>query len=382
MKEYLAISLLALGLATPVMAVGPVIYANGSTATRTDVYYTLCHELSGTVGFTVAGTHSSAQFTFTGTWPLDGSALAGQFVTIYYSGNGSASGMQHVVAGDNVAFLPVGGGATFNHAATLAFSDVFQDSTSVLAPLNEEQIGVITFVFAGNAVAAADGIVNVTAQNCGQVYATGTGSLDEFTGNSAQSGIPVYGSGRNDGSGTRITTLAETGYGINTTINQYYNGVRTGTFGSYSRGANQSTWTSFGLGQDNDGDGWTSGGSVNGDLINPLITTPGIAYIGYSDAVSPAGATIFKYNGYALTAGNVQSGNYTLWGYEHMYVAADPDATAFWNAFPSVFDAMISSGIMNYAGCDGGSYTPGTSCLPRSQMHVLRFDDGAPVLHL
>jgi hypothetical protein len=207
--------------------------------------------------------------------------------------------------------------------------------------------------------------------------------LDVFTGKQADAATPVYGTGRNDGSGTRITTLAETGYGINTTINQYRNGAISGSFGAYSRGANQSTWTTFGLGPNYDGDGWTSGGSVNGDLINTLITTPGIAYIGYNDAISPAGATMFNYNGYFLTAGNVQNGQYTLWGYEHIYTTgSDAGATAFASSFPAVFDSSISS-TTPYSGCDSPNpaYVAGTGTEPLSMMHVFRYDDGAQVQH-
>ena len=132
------------------------------------MYYTLCHVLKGTTGYAVYGVHNANFFTFTGTWPTDGGALSGQSVEIYYSANGSATGMAHIDAADQVDFYTVGG-VHFTHAATVALSDIFYDNSGITDPLNEEKIGVITFTFA-KSVNAPAGINNVTTENFAALY--------------------------------------------------------------------------------------------------------------------------------------------------------------------------------------------------------------------
>jgi hypothetical protein len=377
MKKYIATSLLALGLAAPVMAANPPvnIYAVGSTACRTDVYATFCRLFPAcTTNVTYNGYHGGSMFTFQGVWPADGSALAGQTVNFYYDGSGSASGQTAVQAGTSTTFLDLADNNTFSAVPNVAFSDVYQDSTSVSGHLNDTQIGVITFTFIGNAPAITAGISNVTAQNFADVYTTGTGQLSFFTGNPLDAGTPVYGSGRNDGSGTRITVLAETGFGIFNIIAQYGNGVQTGGVGAVARGANQNFWTAMGVG-DGYGEGWNSGSGVGGDIGNPLITTPGIGYVGYNDRQG----TLLTYNGYPLTAANVQNGKYTLWGYEHiMTTGLDPSGTHFASSFGKQFDITIQPGD-NFNLCDGYAYAPGLATMPKSAMNVVIGDDGAQV---
>lgn len=387
MKKYIAIPLVALSLATPAMAAITQIYVNGSTATRTDVYYALAKKLAGSVDYAVKGAHGDNYFTFRGDWPADGSALAGQEVEIYYSANGSAAGIGHIVAADNVSFIDLTG-ASFNHAATVAFSDVFQDSTTYNGDVQETAIGVITFTFARSVNAPAT-LVNVTDQNFASLWSFGSCSLDLFTGLPADVGTTVYCTGRDDGSGTRITTLAETGYGIGNGVQQNYNAVGfvQNADQSKTRGANGAVWKAFGIADPDGeflGDGWSSGGSVKADLQNagvPLAAGAGIGYVGLND--TPGGGLQIEYNGYLFSPANVQQGNYTLWGYEHCDVTGgNAAANNFQSAFPAAFDNLLTGAPYTAAApADGGTYTPGAATLSLNSMDCFRNDDGAHVFH-
>jgi hypothetical protein len=63
-------------------------------------------------------------------------------------------------------------------------------------------------------------ITNVTAQQFRALAAAGYQPLSMFTGNASDT-TNVFLTGRNDGSGTRTTYMAETGVGITTAIKQY-----------------------------------------------------------------------------------------------------------------------------------------------------------------
>jgi hypothetical protein len=164
--------------------------------------------------------------------------------TIRTSFNGSVEGIKALVdspasdptyytdiAGNLVTAAAVGGGET--HTSTvgfakttatsqseIAFSDVSKNSTpyaSASLQPSSASCGVVVFTMLTN---EGSTITNVTAQQFRALAAAGFQPLSMFTGNASDS-TNVFLTGRNDGSGTRTTYMAETGVGITTAIKQY-----------------------------------------------------------------------------------------------------------------------------------------------------------------
>jgi hypothetical protein len=240
--------------------------------------------------------------------------------------------------------------------------------------------GVVVFTMLTN---EGSPITNVTSQQFRALAAAGYQPLSLFTGN-ASNDTNVFLTGRNDGSGTRTTYLAETGVGITTLIKQYVTVDSSstaleaiqevpagGTNGSplpvgtairaYVDGgqtvtqlvANASTvW-----GQDTAGNGGYSSGSTlrtdmgktgasvrvfdaagaNFDSSAPMRAEL-VTFLSLNDAISARanGAIFCAYNGVKLddiaTSGSTMSaadkakvttGLYTAWGYQQMYRRGD-----------------------------------------------------------
>jgi hypothetical protein len=164
--------------------------------------------------------------------------------TIRTSFNGSVEGIKALVdspasdpiyytdiPGNLVTATAVGGGETHTNTAgfakttaasqsEIAFSDVSKNSTpfasASLQPSNAA-CGVVVFTMLTN---EGSPITNVTAQQFRALAAAGYQPLSMFTGNASDT-TNVFLTGRNDGSGTRTTYMAETGVGITTAIKQY-----------------------------------------------------------------------------------------------------------------------------------------------------------------
>ncbi|QIF05762.1 hypothetical protein [Roseimicrobium sp. ORNL1] len=221
MKSKL-LTLLALGIATVSQAATYNVYITGSTAGRSSVHTALTNSLPGatiTKDNAAIGSASKANFT--------GGTFNGDTYNVYCSWSGSATGIGSLVNNSNVAFMTAIGGTTenptttptFNHAADITFSDVFQSSTNFSAvTLNDFTTIVLPFLFY---TSEGSPITNVTPQLAQYLYIVGTMPLALFTGNSADEGKGVVACGRDNGSGTRITTMAETGVGAFSSLVQY-----------------------------------------------------------------------------------------------------------------------------------------------------------------
>ena len=139
------------------------------------------------------------------------------------------------------AFAPVAGGGanavstsgnTVADVAELAFSDVRKEATPIPGASAGGAVGVVTFTMVANKTWRDDprtaNITNVTSQQFRTLFTQGSTPLSYFTGNLADTDL-VYASGRNDGSGTRTTYLAETGFGANQPVQQYVGYDRSNT---------------------------------------------------------------------------------------------------------------------------------------------------------
>ena len=249
---------------------------------------------------------------------------------------------------------------TLTTTSDVALSDVNVTSTPFPGALaTNDKVGVIVFTMMTN---EGSTITNVTSQQYRAVLSKGQ-PLSLFDGITAHTS-KVYAIGRNDGSGTRTTALAETGYGVTTTVNQYVSIANDGTSitslqkvpatgvntlnGQPTTGqlaSNASTvW-----GQDVAGNGgYDTGGAVAADLG---LTTPNVAvydeegllvstsainlvtWLGVGDAKTAklAGGLLCAYNGATLDLlgasttlsdldkDKIAKGVYTAWGYERMF---------------------------------------------------------------
>lgn len=311
--------------------------------------------------------------------------------------------------------------------AEMAFSDVLKESTPVPGSLSGGAVGVQVFTMVANKTWRDDsrtsGITNITSQQYRALLSQGKVKLSFFTGNASDTDL-VYATGRNDGSGTRTTYLAESGYGISKLVKQYVAFNSTGSTinsillvppggGFASNGTATPTNLSSVWSQDADGNGgYASGSTLRGDLAKTTANTsvrvwsdadfddvvafselvqqaaPAplflVTWLSISDAATARGdanlgahnAAILGYDGVRLESlaatGNatltaadkakVQNGTYTAWGNEQLlYLSGNGTLTTAFNAISGNIATTLTEGV------------------PLTQMNVSRGADGGIV---
>ena len=211
--------------------------------------------------------------------------------------------------------------------ADASMSDSFQSSTpfngNVLA---DRVVGVVPFKWIANNGAPA-GLSNATPKLV-QALLAGPMRLSLWTGNPSDSSQGVYAVGRNFDSGTRLTTYAESGFGINSSPQQYKVNVSAGAVTSILLyPAETVLGTDYGDGES----GYASGSSVS-TAVKATTTAgftggkPGltggylVSYMGRKDAQGAitAGAKELTWSGFPDTDTAIEQGQYTFWGYEHL----------------------------------------------------------------
>jgi hypothetical protein len=375
------------------------INITGATAFRAAAHQAILTSFTSVnYAFNAATLGSAGQAIFQGSFPgING------VTTIRTSWSGSVEGVRDLTAQANVNFLTpsaiVNNGANPNATtgtdpgkAQFGFSDVFQTSTPYLTPtLGGGPVGVVVFTMIGN---EGIPITNITAQQFRAVIGNGFQPLSLFTGVSTDT-ARVFATGRNDFSGTRTTYLAETGYGIANPVQQYKVTAEDATTISTIRlwPANDGNNASTVWGNNVDGNGgYSSGGLVAGVLGktsasasvldaggNPVFSAGQVylvSWLGMSDAINAIsnGAVGLGYDGVKITPANplsnadrakVTQGQYTAWGYEHLFFSGvlSADAQAFYNTLVAGMNAT----------------NLGASGIPLSEMSVGRTDDGGTV---
>ena len=199
----------------------------------------------------------------------------------------------------------------------VAMSDSFQSSTPDKTPvLNDTQVGVVPFEWARNVGSPAT-ITNITNQLASAVLLLG--SLPQSQFDNGASATPVFVTGRNFDSGTRLDAFAESGFGINSPPSQLDTTTTTANHiasGAWVAGAGGNVFFAA-------ANGLTSGGQVATalDATGSLGVTGGfvISYLGIVDANNAVlgGAATLTYNGVPFSVATVQTGQYTFWSYEH-----------------------------------------------------------------
>lgn len=382
------------------------IRLTGSTAFRPGTHKAIIAMMGGAGNCRIAhgaivGTTSNTQGSFES---ADYTIIRGTaasipgITTVHCTWTGSATGIKDVAQNNQLSFLaasqlPVNTGYT-NAAVSqapsetavpdFAFSDVFQASTPTPTPaLEDNQLAIIPFSWVANE--GTTGITNMTQQLARALYSNGSQPKKLFTGNDTAPDADqlVLAIGRDNGSGTRITQLAETQYGVFNTVQQWKltnvgtavtvaqvwplnDGV--GAFatgnGGYSSG---STIRNF--------MGWTSASvqlkNAAGTDVGSLQPVTLVAWLGITDSTTAVtnGAVRLSYEGVFYDGTNpklIYEGLYTGWGYLHVYTKAglSTDQGQFRDNLATQFDDVN---------------VLGTAGLQVSQMHVSRVNDGATV---
>lgn len=369
-------------------AVTRVFDITGATAFRASANNAIISILGG------AGT---TQYAFIGTSGVAGTnraifkgtmaAFPGDEIIVRASWSGSTQGIKDVADQAAIQFLDVtnpmstaginlGQGAAAAPVYTTAVAQwSFSDVDKLLSErpnysFNGGPVGVVPFMFlAGEGAPAA--LNNMTDQLHEALWKTGTLPIALFTQDTSDL-TTVIATGRNNGSGTRATILAETRYGAFTNVVQYnatYTGTRTdayptGRLLAISEFGNSGNASNSGVREllTRSAQGLTFGGQAFDGLF--------VSYLTISDANSAIteGAQAMKYNGVTFSAANVKNGSYTLWGYQQFY--RDSDATAqqitfdeaFRTAIPSTLDGVnaipLTEMPVNRSGGDGGLVQP------------------------
>jgi hypothetical protein len=372
-----------------------VINITGATAFRAAANNSIISLLGG-AGVT--------KYAFTGTQGIGGTnraifkgTVAGiGAVTVRASWSGSTQGIADVASAtpvqvleDDELLLPTttaGANVTgpfeaVNQVAQFAFSDVSQASSTTLSPsLTGAEVGVVPFAFVANSGAPA-AMTNVTDQIVASLYANAAVPMRLFTGNPADNS-QVYASGRNDGSGSRALVLAETRYGVFSTVQQF-TGVTNATGqmtsltyvgnGGYSSNSGIRDLV-FGLGDSVSVEGGTAGPAT---VVSYLTVSDWIAATVTGKSFDPDGAGPLPsqnqkakgltYNGVAYSEEAVKQGAYTLWGYQWLYQAPTitPTELTFFNLFTAAIPANLGTAAIpipamtaTRSGGDGGPVAP------------------------
>ncbi len=321
----LAVSMASVAQADPLNPT--VVRITGSTAFRSATHTAIKNILGAgyTHAFTGATIGSASQAIFTGT-------VDGADVVIKTSWSGAVAGVQTVSQGINVNFLPdsttqsIGAGTSGATVGTeagtpdVAMTDNYQAATPFTTPaLTDTVVGVVPFKWVASNGAAATTISNITPQLAQVLFSTGSVALSTFTGLSADAGVTVFATGRDPDSGTRLTTFAESGIGVNSQVVQYQPVISGATVtGHIPWPVSVVNGTTFAQGNG----GYSSGGTLATTMSKTTAALNGyyVSYMGLSDATNAitGGAVELKYNGVSYSLSNIQEGLYTFWGYEHL----------------------------------------------------------------
>lgn len=398
------------------------IYITGATAFRAAAIKAIASSYTGTffASYNSGSLQTAGRAAFSGNFP----GISGT-TNIYCSWNGSVEGIRALHDNELVTFIgtiPTTAGAadgtggavdatTKTNAAQLAFSDVSQSSTPfTTTPLypSEPAVGVVAFSWVVNG-GGDPGITGMTSQLSSALLNNGSQPLRMWTGLAGDASKFVFLTGRNDGSGTRTTVFAESGFGISLPTQQWKptvasNVITTLRLWPVADGTNVSNvWNSDVAGNG----GFSSGGNLTTSMRstsaavqrqNAAGTNVGapisLSLIGYQSAadafqtqVAGAGTPgrLLKYNGadaltfsgtgtvsdpFVLSAASVNAiatGQYTLWGYENLYSVVDLTTNADLDA---VYNAIKDGATAANLGLSG---------VPLSAMQVGRAVDGGTV---
>lgn len=145
----------------------------------------------------------------------DPSYYKASVLTITSAIGGAQQDGDSVVAG--IQAIPTSGN-TETAITEIAFSDTDKAISPYASnPMQGGPVGVAVFALVAN---EASPINNITSQQYNSLLGNGNVPLSFFTGDATDTSL-VFCTGRNDGSGTRSSYLAEMGYGVANAVKQY-----------------------------------------------------------------------------------------------------------------------------------------------------------------
>lgn len=168
----------------------------------------------------------------------------GQPVIVRTSFNGSIEGLRAIAESPqsdppyytpaSLTVPPLAGGAqqvivTSGNTETTETEIAFSDTDKAISPYASDPMvgGIVGVAVFGLVASEGSPITNVSVQNYNSILENGRMPLSNFTGNPADTSL-VFATGRNDGSGTRSSYLAEMGFGVSNPVQQYLTISRSG----------------------------------------------------------------------------------------------------------------------------------------------------------
>jgi hypothetical protein len=341
-------ALLALGLASSASAVN-FVYITGSTAFRSQAFNGITNSFDAVPQ--IATRDGAAASGNNANWMLFHGNVGGveTWVNCHWSGSEDGIAGTAQPGGNPTYFLKTDGtvpysistgvpATTETNASPTAPDLTFADNSQVISltktPLLVKmgtnaspngKIGIVPFVWAKNKNSTPDAswthLSNITDVGARAMLA-GANLAALLTGVASDTNMFVYTVGRNNRSGTRVNSLADTRYGVTVPVDQFNIG-----------GFPKSDGATLLLAENADpNDGYNSGGdvakalSIDGscgqlDPINGLNGWWAIGYLGIGDAntLLSNGGVWLSFNGVAFSNGAVEEGQYSFWNYEYLY---------------------------------------------------------------
>jgi hypothetical protein len=333
------------------------VYITGSTAYRNAINQTIFSLFDSAPQVAAFG---NATYYKANTLDFEGT-ISGVSYIIKCSWSGSEAGIKDVATGQQENFVDDIGtgtptvtavasatgavaGQLSAHTVDLALGDNAQTYSKTRTPAlnNNTFIGIIPFVWVKNAQVAGSQtgtdwarITNLTDSQA-RVLLSGGSVAALLTGNPADVNHIVYVSGRDDGSGTRVNTFGETGFGIRTIPTQILIGGSAGAptianSGNVGQASGGTLANSLGF----------AGSLQAADTVNGGTGWIALGYLGKSDADTAEaanggganGAQELTFNGVPESAAAIQQGQYSFWGNEYVFQApgASPAAVTVYN---------------------------------------------------
>ena len=287
-----------------------------------------------------------------------------QIVNIYVNYNGAVAGIQNLTIPSSAQFLTSftpGVTTTAPAPVDFSFSSIYQNTSPYTSPvLDDPQNFGVTPILWIKSTNSHPGLTNITSKQIQQIASLGYAPVGFFTGDTNETDL-VHFVTRDATAGQRLIVFKDAGYTA-ATPQAYQN--------------NGTSWV------------FDSGGRTStGQVITQLNTySNAISYLTGVDAVSavtngPTGAKILSYNGVfplqgATTLSTVSNnwtpvitGQYSLWGYEHLLKPSSLAGTAL-----TVYSALTNSLSTNVS----SQYT----IAPIDAIRVERTSDGGVIAPL
>jgi hypothetical protein len=309
---------------------------SGAVAFRDTSYRAINALYGANVGSINADTPGNPSSSTRVTWTGQITNLFGtEVVTIHANYNGAVAGIQDLVQNRNVSYRSSstpGDTNLINLPSDLAYGSVFQASTAFTSPaLVDSKFGVTPVFFVKSAGTPA-GVTNITRQQFKVLAANGALPLRFFTGVATDTNLLYYIS-RDPSAGQRVIVEKESAYSGNPVFYQ---------------------WNSNTLDFVVDPTGRTS--TQIRDQLN-AATKPAISYLTGVDAINVnGGQNVIGYNGpraflnatYSSVVNDLTPviyGQYSQWGYEHIFVrsTASADLITFRDALLGAIDSDLQT---------------------------------------